>query len=100
MTRSDADAVTGAIIDEEFELTLEQLTYFCASPKEQITALVEEGVLQPRGSNRTEWRFSGRILHRAAKAVRLQRDLDVNAHAVALILDLLDEIESLRTRRP
>ncbi|MGF1625277.1 MAG: chaperone modulator CbpM [Alphaproteobacteria bacterium] len=95
MTKADADE---AVLDDEIELTLDQLTYFCAPRHEHISTLVEEGVLQPQGGSQAEWRFSGRVLHRAAKAVRLQRDLDVNAHAIALIMDLLDEIESLRSR--
>lgn len=99
MTDLERSALSGVVVDEEVEVTLEQVTYFCAARQDQITALVEEGVLQPRGHSRTDWVFSGQVMHRAAKAIRLQRELEVNAHAVALILDLLDEIETLRARQ-
>lgn len=99
MTDLEMTAISGVVIDDEVELTLEQVTYFCAAKQDQITALVEEGVLQPRGYSHTEWLFSGRLIHRAAKAIRLQRELEVNAHAVAVILDLLDEIAALRARQ-
>ena len=44
------------------------------------------------------WRFSGSALRRAATAQRLTRDLGLNAAGVALALDLLEEIETLRIR--
>jgi chaperone modulatory protein CbpM len=37
-------------------------------------------------------------LQRAKTAVHLQRDLDVNLAGVALVLDLLEEMEELRER--
>jgi chaperone modulatory protein CbpM len=98
MAKPDSEPLTGTVIDHRIEVTLDEVTLFCATRQETICALVEEGVLQPRGRARAEWRFDGIALHRAAKALRLQRDLDVNLEAVALILDLLDEVESLRAR--
>jgi chaperone modulatory protein CbpM len=44
------------------------------------------------------WRFPGSSLHTAMKARRLQQDLDLNISGVALVIDLLEEIESLRKR--
>ncbi|MEZ5670677.1 MAG: chaperone modulator CbpM [Alphaproteobacteria bacterium] len=96
--RSEADVLTGAIVDERTTLTLEQVTVYCATGRETICALVAEGVLAPSGRSEAEWRFAGPTLRRAARAVRLQRDLDIAPHATALVLDLLDEIEVLRAR--
>ena len=90
--------LSGAIIDESVEITVDQVMYYCAAGRETITAMVTEGVLQPRGGTDGEWRFPGHALRRAAKALRLQRDLDINLNAAALVLDLLDEIEDLRAR--
>ena len=47
----------------------------------------------------TEWRFSGAQLRRARIALRLERDLGVNAAGVALALELLEELEQLRRER-
>jgi chaperone modulatory protein CbpM len=58
--------------------------------------LVDEGILQPAGRNPEQWRFPGTSLQRARTAMRLQQDLKINLAGVALALDLLDEIESLR----
>jgi chaperone modulatory protein CbpM len=46
-----------------------------------------------------EWRFSGAQLRRARIALRLERDLGVNAAGVALALELLEELEQLRRER-
>ncbi len=50
------------------------------------------------GREPAHWRFGGASLHRAHAALRLQRDLEINLAGVALALELLDEIESLRMR--
>ena len=44
------------------------------------------------------WRFSGTTLPQVARALRLQRDLELNPAGVAFALDLLSEIEDLRKR--
>jgi chaperone modulatory protein CbpM len=60
--------------------------------------LVQEGILDPRRDRPGHWRFSAASLQRARTAIRLQRDLDINLAGVALALQLLDEIDSLRAR--
>jgi chaperone modulatory protein CbpM len=44
------------------------------------------------------WRFTGLHLHRAKVAMRLHRDLGVNFAGAALALDLMDELDMLRTK--
>jgi chaperone modulatory protein CbpM len=64
-----------------------------------IVELVEEGVLSVIEIDTTEWRFSGAALRRARIALRLERDLGINAPGVALVLELLEELEQLRRER-
>ena len=52
----------------------------------------------PAGDSPEDWRFGGESLRRARLALRLSRDLEINPSGVALALDLLDEIASLRAR--
>jgi MerR HTH family regulatory protein len=47
----------------------------CAVHEERIIELVDIGVLEPLGREPARWRFGGASLHRARKALRLQRDL-------------------------
>ncbi|TMM43268.1 chaperone modulator CbpM [Colwellia ponticola] len=94
----------GVLLDEEAELSLEELCYACSSSTKWIIALVEVGVLDPVNYQQTPveqqtlWKFSAYSLKRARTAMRLQRDLGVNEAGVALVLDLLEEIETLEAR--
>jgi chaperone modulatory protein CbpM len=89
---------TGVILEEQVELTLAEVSRSCAVHAEYIIELVEEGVLAPIGREQRTWRFTGAQVRRASIALRLQRDLGVNLAGVALALDLLDELNSLRSR--
>ena len=44
----------------------------------------------------TRWRFGGVELARARRIRRLQRDFEANLQSVAVMLDLMDEIDRLR----
>jgi chaperone modulatory protein CbpM len=89
--------VSGFLYTSETLLTIDEFSRVCAVERRQIIELVEEGVLVPVGSQRTEWRLPGDSLRRAQAAVRLQRDLGVNLAGVALALELMDELERLRS---
>lgn len=113
--RSGAPA-PAAVVEEQIEFTLVELSRACCVEVEQIAALIAEGVLEPKISatpaagptaaraavsteaTYAQWRFSGSSLRRARLALRLSHDLEVNAPGVALALDLMDEIEELRAR--
>jgi chaperone modulatory protein CbpM len=86
------------ILEEQTQLTLADLCHACAVHAERIIELVDAGVLEPQGREPARWLFTGASLHRARKALRLQRDLDIDLAGAALALELLDEIASLRTR--
>lgn len=92
------EILTGLLLEEQLELTLAELCNACSQHAEWVIQLVDEGVLEPVGSEQREWRFSVISLQRAQTAIRLQRDLGVNLAGVALALDLLDEITTLRSR--
>lgn len=86
------------ILEEQTQLTLADLCRACAVHAERIIELVDAGVLEPQGSEPARWIFVGASLHRARKALRLQRDLGIDLAGAALALELLDEIASLRAR--
>jgi chaperone modulatory protein CbpM len=86
------------ILEEQTQLTLADLCRACAVHAERIIELVDAGVLEPQGREPARWIFVGASLHRARMALRLQRDLDIDLAGAALALELLDEIESLRSR--
>lgn len=94
--REDRRAVL--VIDETTEITVEDVVSYCHVRREKVLELVQEGIIEPLRRTPEPWRFGGPALTRARKAVRLERDLEINLGAVALILDLLDEIETLKAR--
>ncbi len=96
MSDQTPKVLKGTVVEEQTEVTLEDLGRFCAVRRESIVSLVEEGILEPRGRRPEQWRFAAANLHRAARALRLQRDLEINLEAIGLVLDLLEEVEQLR----
>ena len=86
------------IVEEHLELGVDELGRACCCSREWIVTLVREGVLQPTDPAAGDWRFAGESLRRARQATRLQRDLDLDVPAVALVLQLLDRIEALERR--
>jgi chaperone modulatory protein CbpM len=97
MTATASD-LEGVVLDERVTVTLTELTQLCGSDDQVVLLLVAEGVLHPQGAAPETWRFTGIEIRRARRALRLQRDLDLNLPGTALALDLLDQIESLRER--
>ena len=89
--------LAGPVVEEEIHLTLVELCHVCNVPEDQGRHWVGEGVLEPRGEAPHEWRFAGGSLRRTRVATRLARDFELNPPGVALALDLLDEIEALRS---
>ena len=44
------------------------------------------------------WRFGGEELARVRRICRLQRDFEANLQSVAVMLELIDEIDRLRSQ--
>ena len=96
--------LSGEVLDEQIEISLTELCQACSIQTEWVVELVEEGILQPISNSRDSrdslqpWRFTAISLYKARTATRLQRDLGINIEGIALALDLLDEINQLKTR--
>ena len=104
----------GIILDEQSVLTLVEISNACAVQTEYIIELVDEGLITPEVSSEVSpeisprfspemyephsWRFTGMHLRLVRIASHLQSDLGVNLAGVGLALQLLDEVEALRTR--
>lgn len=98
MTKDLESLLSGEVLEEDVELTLAQLCRACDLPADRVFDLVEEGIVEPAGRDPRRWRFRGVSVRRVRCAVRLERDLGVNAAGAALALDLLEELEALRMR--
>ena len=96
MSDTNPPAASGHVVEVESGFTLLELCRSGGAAPEEVSVWVIEGVLEPVGQGPHDWCFAGSALRRARLAMRLARDLEVNAAGVALALDLLDEIAALR----
>jgi chaperone modulatory protein CbpM len=69
----------------------------CAElPQAVLLEIVEHGIVEPCGTTPEQWRFSIHELPIVKRAFRLQVELQIEWAGVALVLQLLDELEHLR----
>ncbi len=90
--------LSGLLLDDECYLTLNEICQACMTQTEWVIELVEEGILEPAGSDVDNWRFSGPSLSRARTVHHLQHDLGVNMAGAALVLDPMEEVKLMRER--
>jgi chaperone modulatory protein CbpM len=100
MSESRTAWLEGLIVEEQVEFTLFELCRATDTSEEQLTLWIEQGAIEPKHGDENEApRFDGASLRRVRRARRLAHDLEINAAGIALVLDLLDEIEALRGQR-
>jgi len=90
--------MTGVVIGDELRFSLAELCQETSVHAEWVCDLVDEGILDPKGESPEEWRFPLESCYKVSRVIRLQRDLGLNLAGVALVLDLLEEVETLRLR--
>ncbi len=63
---------------------------------ESIIEIVEYGIVEPIDGNEVDqWMFDVSSIHWIKKALRLHQDLEIDWVAVALVIDLMQQKESL-----
>jgi chaperone modulatory protein CbpM len=85
------------VLDESTWCTLSEACTLCKVEDKLIKEMVQEGLISPVGSSVHDWHFGAQELKRIQITIRLQRDLGVNLPGAALALDLLEELEHLRS---
>jgi len=98
MVKEPTAIVSGDIVTDKLELTLEDLCDRCELSATEITAYVEEGIIEAEGAAPAKWRFSRMNVIEVKRAQRLTNDLGLNPAGAALALELLKEIEGLKRR--
>jgi chaperone modulatory protein CbpM len=78
-------------------LTVVEICNVCNIEQGMLQELIVYDILHPQGNSPDEWIFDMSELHRLQTALRLQRDLELNYAGVALVLDLLEELQLLRS---
>lgn len=86
------------VVEEEIVFSLSGLCQAAGASPAQVLGLVDEGVLQPLGDAPQHWAFAGPALRTTRAALRLNTDLALGTAGAALVLDLLEQIDTLRAR--
>ena len=83
------------IVDDTMPLATVEVLRFTHIERTYLIEFVEAGIASPQGANVEEWQFVQRDVRRIRAAHRLITQLEVNTQGAALILDLIDERNSL-----
>ncbi|QOJ21318.1 MAG: MerR family transcriptional regulator [Gammaproteobacteria bacterium] len=90
-----------AVLLENALFSLDELAFSCHVSREWIIERVQWGLLlrdDLTGTDPDAWQFDSRSLLRVKRIIRVERDFEGNPELAGLVADLLEEIESLRTR--
>lgn len=88
--------ITAIIIDEHTLLSYSEFQQATSADEAFIVELIEHAFIAPQGSSPNEWRFDAECLRRTKLALRFYRDLEVNVAGIALIVELMAELEQVR----
>ena len=77
-------------------LTLTEVCRRVSLPEHAVIEIVEVGIVTPVACSAHTWRFDDQTLVVLSRAARLHEDLALDWHGVALALELLEEIDTLR----
>lgn len=79
-----------------FYLPLNELCQLERIEPDVVIEIVEYGIAQPvKGETTADWVFDTTTVHWIKKAVRLKQDLEIDWVAVALVIDLMQQKETL-----
>ena len=77
-------------------LTLTEVTEHAHLSAETVIAIVDCGIIEPQGDQPQQWLFEPQMVQVIKRASRLQRDLALDWPAIAVALDLMDDLQQLR----
>ncbi|WP_251863654.1 chaperone modulator CbpM [Achromobacter sp. Marseille-Q4962] len=89
---------SSTVVGKSQPLSADDLAHACGAEVEWVAQLVEIGIVNARGEQPAEWRFHSADLERALQARRLAHAFGGDLDAVALILDLSQEVRRLKAR--
>ncbi len=94
---SEDEVLIGSLMEDTW-LTLEQVAAACDVEAGWLLAHLDEGLFPQAVSVAGVWRFSPAALTRARRMRQIERDFDAVPELAALVADLLEELDTLRSR--
>lgn len=85
-------------LDSSQQVSVQELVDLSGLAEDELRELVFAGALTPRNYSELPWTFSGECVVTVRKASRLRDDLELDHHALALALGLLEQIRALEAQ--
>lgn len=85
-------------IQETESYSLNELCELCDVQTDIIIEMIAYSIIEPMGKAEKKWLFNEVALVKVQTALRLQRDLQINLSGLALVLDLIEELDELRNK--
>ena len=82
-------------LDRSQSVSIDDLAELSGLTEDEIRELVDGGALVPSNLQEVPWTFSADCVVTVRKAGRLRDDLELDTHALALALTLLEQIRAL-----
>lgn len=82
--------------ETSYYLTLTELTQSVRLSTDVVITIVDCGIVAPRGEQPQQWLFEPEMVKQIQRACRLQRDLELDWPAVALAMELIEDLQQLR----
>ncbi len=89
---------SATVVGKSQPLSADDLARACGAEVDWVVQQVEVGIVDASRPRPAEWRFYSLDLQRALDARRLERDFGAGLDAVALILDLSQEVRRLKAQ--
>jgi len=89
------------LLDESVTYSFTEFCNVCKVRDDLVYEMINEGIIVPltmAGDSPQSWMFSATNIKKVQMTVRLQEDLRVNLPGAALAIELLEELEQLRSK--
>lgn len=93
MTKKDLMIIAADYSHQEW-LSLTEFCEVCGISPDDAANMIAYDIIRPERSAQ----FSMQAVQRTKKALRLQQDLEINLASVALIFDLLEEMDAMHQK--
>lgn len=88
--------LTGVLITETTTFTMTEICQKYSIPQELLQEMIEQGLFNNQTAEPEQMTLNLKALQKMESAFRLHRDLGINLPGVALVLDLLEEMDKMR----
>ncbi|MDQ6618169.1 MAG: chaperone modulator CbpM [Pseudomonadota bacterium] len=92
------DLVQAFHLDAQGALTLRELCELSGAAESMVRELIDDGALRPLDARASTWTFSGECVVIARTARRLHGELELEPHAVSLVVELMQRIGELEAQ--